>query len=239
MYYIEQQNDELVKYEVTIDEKELEKVKYEVISNCGKIKHYRYKNDRCMHDHYDNYHIRNYQSYYIERRDLNDFYSTTVEIYEYDYDEYSDTTLVTLIDRLLAGDMSTILELRNPKEEEKKPDKGSELQKKLEKMLSLDMKDINTYQLEKIKKELEEYQINEKLNRDRKSDLEYYPQVLACIEIKEVSRMNIDKLQEIENLMIEIESLKNEVKPFFQKAKSKNVTTDQYQKVISKIYSNQ
>lgn len=45
MYYIEQQNDELIKYEVVIDKKKLEKIEYEVIGNCGEIKHYCYMSD--------------------------------------------------------------------------------------------------------------------------------------------------------------------------------------------------
>lgn len=116
MYYIEQQNDEVVKYEVVIDEDKLKNIKYQVIGNCGEVKHYRYKNDRCRHNHYDYYHIRNYDETFIKRRDLNDFYGTVIEISEYQYDEYSDTTLVTLIDRLLDGDMSAIAEIKNPRE---------------------------------------------------------------------------------------------------------------------------
>lgn len=236
MYYIEQENDELVKYEVVIDQKELEKIEYEVIENCGEIKHYHYQSDRCRHDHYDSYHIKNYHETFIKRRDLNDFYGTVLEIYEYEYDEYSDTTLVTLIDRLLKGDMSVILELKNPKIKEKKVDNRDELQKKLENILSLDMKDISTWKLEQVKKELEEYQTNEKLNRDRKSDLEYYSQVLTCIDMKEISRRTLDDLIEIEKLMNQINSLLQQVKPFFEETDRQNVCTNQYQKIIQKIH---
>lgn len=238
MYYIEQQNDELIKYEVVIDKKKLEKIEYEVIGNCGEIKHYCYKSDRCKHDHYDYYHIRNYHETFIKRRDLNDFYGTIVEIYEYEYDEYSDTTLVTLIDRLLRGDMSAILEIKNPKIEEKKVDNGSELQKKLENILSLDIKDISTWKLEQVKKGLEEYQTNEKLNRDRKSDLEYYAQVLSCIDMKEVNRMKMDDMVRIDELMKQGEELLNQMKPFFEETTRPNICTNQYQRVIQKIYQN-
>lgn len=232
MYYIEQQNNELIKYEVVIDQKELEKIKYIVIRNCGEIKHQCYQSDYAPRDlSFD--HIGNYS---YKKVGTKEYFEETRDVYLYEYDEYSDTTLVTLIDRLLKGDMSAILEIKNPKIKEKKVDNGGELQKKLENILSLDMKDISTWKLEQVKKELEEYQTNEKLNRDRKSDLEYYSKVLACIDMKEISRRTLDDLIEIEKLMNQVNSLLQQVKPFFEETDKQNVCTNQYQKIIQKIY---
>lgn len=104
------------------------------------------------------------------------------------------------------------------------------------KILSLDTREINTYQLEKIKNEIEEYQTNEKLNRDRKLDLEYYEQVLSCIDMKEVNRMRIDPLIKVNELMKQTRDLINEMKPFFEETNEKNIWTAGYQKVIQKIY---
>lgn len=134
--------------------------------------------------------------------------------------------------------MSAILEIKNPKIEEKKVDNGSELQKKLENILSLDIKDISTWKLEQVKKGLEEYQTNEKLNRDRKSDLEYYAQVLSCIDMKEVNRMKMDDMVRIDELMKQGEELLNQMKPFFGETTRQNICTNQYQRVIQKIYQN-
>lgn len=233
MYYIERQNDELVKYEVVIDQKELEKIKYKVIRNCGKINHRVHISDYGLPRELSRDHIANYS---YEKIGVQEYFEETRDVYQYEYDEYSDTTLVTLIDRLLDGDMSAIAEIKNPKNEERKPDNGDELQKKLEKVLSLDTKEISTYQLEKIKNEIVEYQTNEKLNRDRKSDLEYYEPVLSCIDMKEVNRMRIDSLIKVDELMNQTRDLINEMKPFFEETNEKNIWADEYQKVIQKIY---
>lgn len=234
MYYIEQQNDELVKYEIQINKKKLEKIKYEVIENCGEITHHSFQSDYAPRD-LDFNHIFNYSYTYVGTKE---YFEETRDVYQYEYDEYSDTRLVTLIDQILKGDLSIIPELNNPrKQDNQKDNTGENIKKKLKQLLSLDTKEISTWQLEKIKQELKEYQTNQKLNSDRKSDIEYYPQVLSCIKITEISRMSIDKIQKIDCLMEEIELLKEEMKPFFEKTISKNVTTDEYQKVISKIYS--
>lgn len=233
MYYIEQQNDEIVKYEVEIDREKLEKIKYEVIKNCGEIKHYCYRDVGCHHNQSA---IFDYHQKWIGKSELNDFYNSEVDIYEYEYNQYLNTTLVILINRLLRDDMSAILEIKNPKENKKKSDNEQQLQKKIGKILSLDMKDIDILQLEKMKKELEEYQTIEKLNRDRKSDLEYYPQVLSCIMMKEVSKIMLDDLIQIEELMDQVNDLLKQVRPFFEKTDKENICTNQCQKVIQKLY---
>ncbi|MDE5587012.1 MAG: hypothetical protein K2I72_01415, partial [Bacilli bacterium] len=87
-------------------------------------------------------HIENYS---YEKVGTKEYFEETRDVYRYEYDEYSDTLLVTLIDRLLDGDMSAISEIKNPKAEKKKEsNQGKELQKKLEELISLGAKDINT-----------------------------------------------------------------------------------------------
>lgn len=234
MYYIEQENDELVKYEVIINKEELDNIKYEVIQNCGEITHHCFKSDYAPRD-LDFYHIFNYSYTYVGQKE---YFEETRDVYQYEYDEHSDTRLVTLIDQLLEGDLSILPELKNPGKQEEKTDTiGEEIKKKLEQLLLLDTKEISTWQLEKVKKELEKYQTNEKLNRDRLSDLGYYPQVLACIDMKEVSRKTLDELIKIEELMNQVNFLLQQIKPFFQEIDKQNVCTNQYKKVISKIYS--
>lgn len=197
------------------------------------MKHRCYKSDygpgNISFDHIGNY------SY--EKVGTQDYFEETRNVYQYEYDEYSDTLLVTLIDRLLKGDMSAISEIKDPKEEKKKEyDQGKELQKRLEKLISLDAKDINTWQLEKVKKELEAYQIDERLNRDRESDLKYYSQVLSCIEMKEVRRMKLDHIIKTDELMRQADSLLAQTHIFFEGNDPQNISVTQYQNVIQKIY---
>ena len=55
--------------------------------------------------------------------------------------------------------------------------------------------------------------------------------------MKEVSRKTLDELIKIEELMKQVNFLLQQVKPFFQETDKRNVCTNQYKKVISKIYS--
>lgn len=216
MYYIEQENNDLVKYELQIDQKKLESLKKKIIEECGTITHKSYDGTR-EPNHWDTNHIRNYLERKIGRTKTNDELTYPSEdLYHYEYDEYKDTKLVSIINRLLDGDANTILELKNPTPEEKIESTEDILNKKIKKILSKSAKNIDIVELDELKKKLIEFQKSEKLNKDRKSDLEYYPEVLNCITLKEVSRMAIETLKELNCLY----SLSND---FFKNTTTTNI----------------
>lgn len=221
MYYIEQVDDELVKYEVKIDQKKLESLKKKIIEECDEIIHKSYDSTYGPEQWDDIDHIRNYSKTFIGITESHDdLYYPSVNIYHYQYDEYKDTKLVNIINRLINGDTTTIVELNNPNLKTKSNE--DRLNKEIQKILSKNAKDINIDELDKLKNKLKEFQQSKKLNKGRKSDLEYYPEVLKCITLKEVSRIGIETLKELNCLY----SLSND---FF-----KNATTNNINKKVNK-----
>lgn len=103
-------------------------------------------------------------------------------------------------------------------------------------MSSIEAKDISAWQLEQLRKELEEYQTEKRLNNDRQSDLKYYAQVLSCIHMKEVRRMKLDDIIQANNLMEKANDLLNQVHPFFEENEQQNICVTQYHNIIQKIY---
>ena len=236
MYYIERQNDELVKYEVKIDTTELKKIRHKIISECGEITHRSYDDTKYPNIH-DYTHIRNYRQKKIGRTDPKDFFSSAEDIYHFEYDEYKDTKLVTLINRLLNGETSVITELKNPTSEVKDDKKKVLLSKIKEVQEALQMASNSIIMKEKIKilesylKQLKELEENQLLNQNRKSDLEYYPQVLEYIILMEVSRMPLNRLEQFNSLFEELEI-------FFTDAKEKNINPKINKELYKRITNN-
>lgn len=216
MYYIEKENNDLVKYEVEIDKEKLTYLKKKIIEECGEITHKSY-NSTSGPNKWDIDHICNYSERKIGRTKTNDELTYPSEdLYHYEYDEYKDTKLVNIINRLIDGDTNTILELKNPTPEEKIESTEDRLNKKIQKILSKSATDIDIVELDELKNKLIEFQKSKKINKDRKSDLDYYPEVLNCITLKEVSRMAIETLKELNCLY----SLSND---FFKNTTTTNI----------------
>lgn len=224
MYYIEQEDDELVKYEVEIEEDKLKKLKGEIVKECGEIKHRSYDGITGPIV-FDYIHIKNYHEIKIGRTESNDdlFYPPEY-IYHFEYDEYKDTKLVTIINRLMDGDTNTILELKNPQPEEK-VDEEKQIKEQIAKLHS-EMSNADNLAIIRISdkvnslvQQLKKIEQDKLRNLNRKSDLEYYPPVLECITLKEVARIKIETLEEF-NL------LSKEAEAFFALTTSEKINPD-------------
>lgn len=224
MYYIEQQNDELVKYEVELNERELKDLRYKIVNDCGEISHKSYDGTNYPNS-CDYIHIRNYKQKKIGRTEPRDFFTSAEDIYHFEYDEYKDTKLVTLINRLLNGETSVIIELKNPTPEEKVDkekivlEKMEAKQNELKKASTSTIMKENILILEKYLEELKQITSDKELNKNRKSDLDYYTKVLEYITLKEVDRIKIDKF-------IQLNKLYEELELFFTDSASKNISKD-------------
>ena len=218
MYYIEQKEDELVKYEVKINQEQLEKIKVEIINNCSEIKHIVERGTKPTNEIYDTLHIRKFTKKFLYTREYNDFYMPDEDIYEFDYYKYENTTLVNLIERLLAGNTNAIINLKNPEENNPLNDKKQKIEEKTKELLS-NIDKVNPKQLEELKQQLESYLEYKELNSDRKSDLGYYPKVLDCIILEEKDRIKIETLEQFNHLYQEAET-------FFTTVNSPNIHPD-------------
>lgn len=224
MFYIEEENDELIKYEIIFDKEKLRDLKFEILKNCGKIIHRSFNSDYGPGVNLS--HTKNYSCKEIGKKE---YFEETRELYHYEFDKYIDTKLITLIDRLLEGDVSAITEIKKPEKQEIEKDEKAELRKKIEEILTHDISEIDTWKLEKLKEQIKEYQLNEKLNKNQKSDLEYYPKVLDCIEFREISRCKTEQIAKIDGLVKQMEQ-------FFEGTAKNSSCNTQYQKIISKLY---
>ena len=193
MYYITKDDDKLIKHEIKIDENKLKEIMKKVILDCGEINHIKYENTIEPNYYNFDYRVKNYSSTKIKEIDHFEYTDT---LYLIEYDEYQDTRLSILIKKLLSGDITVIEQLKNPSVLEKEDTLKISLQSKIKKILTKDIKDISIYEIENLKEELKNYQEHERMNQDRKSDLEYYPQVLECIKESQVSVLDIKVLED-------------------------------------------
>lgn len=97
MLYFKKKGDLIEKYQVSFDEKEIERLKNEIINNCSFIKHKEFKSDYSPR-FTDESLIRNLQSTYVGEKE---YFEETRDVYLYSYDEYIPPYLVELINRLL------------------------------------------------------------------------------------------------------------------------------------------
>lgn len=148
-------------------------------------------------------------------------YEPDEDIYQFEYDKYKDTKLINIIDNLIDGNTNTILELKNPKLEQKE-DMEQQIRKEIDRlhsqMSTADNLSIIAIadKLKELADKLKKVQEDKARNLDRKSELEYYPKVLKCITLKEVTRIKIETIEELNNLY-------NQTAAFFSSTISKNI----------------
>lgn len=205
MYYIKQDNEDLVKYNVKLEKEKLEELKQEVIQNCAEIVHQSYDGLE-IGISFDTDHIKNFSKKKVNTKEYPD--GTVVDIYHFEYDEYKDSELVALIQDLLLGKADTIEKIKNPTLDRKK--EKEELSKKIiEEMTSELEKAIEEVDPKKLKESIQKLEAQQRyleLNKDQKSDMEYYPIAMQYIDLAEVSRVKISTVEEINRFFKSLES---------------------------------
>lgn len=207
MYYYNIENENIIKYEVSIDKENLEKLKREIIEKCSEISHIH--EEAVGLPNYRNYdHVRNYKYEFLRKVERNDFYGTTLDIYLVDYDYYEHPELAKHIWYLLRGDTSIISQIINPKIENIDEEKNimNEQQQIIEILNNNKDTDI-TKQLELLKEnqeKLKEYKAKKELNKNQVSVEPYYQKVLDCISFKEISKISLQDLLNIQEFLSQI-----------------------------------
>lgn len=195
MFYIEERDNEFIKYKVTLDVEKLTHLKSEIIENCSQISHKKYESDYepyFIHQKRNGKDIRNYHS----RKTLKkkEYFEETRDIYEIEYDEYKHSVLVEYINKLLLGDTSVIPLLKAYKGVSLVKDRVkvtlNVIRSDLEKELNKEILDINIGLLEINLKFLKEFQETVKRNQSQKRDMDYYQDIINCISLTEVNRLN-------------------------------------------------
>lgn len=206
MYFFKQEKDYIVKYEITLNKEELESLKLEIINKCSHITHKHYKTTNTPDWLFDYIHIRNYNEKKIGEIVYDDFYYTRIEDeYEVDYNYYEDPILIKYIDLLIQGDTNVIEQIKNFKIKEK--NKEEILLKKEQRILksinNLSTKNISNKisDLKQIQEELLKYKEEKELNKNQVSPELYKDKVLSCINYKEIDKLPIDVVLNVQNFL--------------------------------------
>ena len=114
MYYYEETDNEIIKYEVKIDREKLLNLRYNIVNKCSKIKHYCYETDNLPELYFfEDNDIRNY----ISRKtgEKKEYFEEERDVYEITYDEYQHPKLADYIDKLLQGNLKVLSKLKKYK----------------------------------------------------------------------------------------------------------------------------
>ena len=204
MYYYQKENEEIVKYQIILDEDTLKKLRSEIIEKCSLITHKHYKTTNTPNE-FDYEHIRNYKENKVGVIEYNDFYCTREDEYLVEYDYYDHPKLVSQIEELLSGNTKVINELNNPNIEYINEEELLKEQHKIIKKLN-NCKDISK-QIELLNKNQEkllEYKSQRELNKNQIPVEPYYKKVLDCITMKKVNSISIDIVDEYTNFFMSV-----------------------------------
>lgn len=155
---------------------------------------------------FDYIHIRNYNEKKVGVIEYDDFYYTRIEDeYEVDYDYYEDPILIRYIDLLIQGDTKVIEQIKNF--EIKENNKEEILLKKEQKILKSinDLSNKNKQNkisdLKQIQEKLLKYEEEKELNKNPVSPELYKDKVLDCINYKEIDKLQIDVVLNVQNFL--------------------------------------
>lgn len=192
MYYFEQENNEIKKYKISYNKKEIESLRLKAINNCSEIIH---KNDRSSgrltrESADDKLKIRNYKEEYLGWEE--DRWGER-SVYELTYDEYNFPYLVTLIDRLLNNDVNVLIEIFNPDFSKENivtiDEMVKRMMKELDEMDNLDRKRKKA-KLDELQSLLEKAQSN----KNQESVAKYYDELQKLIVIEYMDSIELDSV---------------------------------------------
>lgn len=190
MYLFKKNGEMIEKYFISFNSKDVEKLKCEIINNCSKIVHQEY-DSHIEPNYFDYLRIRNFhKSEQIGRYEYTD--GPSEAIYHFIYDEYKFPYLVSLIDKLLDGDISALEKIYHPnlKHEE------NDFKKSIE-IASKEADKINNLNVEKKIEKLKEIQIlleNSELNKNCQPINDYYLRLQSLIKSELIGSVSISEI---------------------------------------------
>lgn len=202
MYYYRIENEDIIKYEVNLNEEKLKLIRSEVIENCSKRIHKHYKTTN-RPNQYNTDFIRNYNEKYVRTIEYNDIYSQPKDEYEVQYDYLQHHVLVNYIDELLKGNTSVIELIINMDESENNEEKMliNRQREIIHELAKLDDNNlgIQIKELYDIEEKLIKLNKEKELNKNILSINDYQLEVLKCIDLNKVSSISLDTFLEIQS----------------------------------------
>jgi len=218
MYYFRKEEHFIVKYSVMIDEEKLKKLRWEIIDKCSLIIHKCYKTTHRPNE-FDYAHIRNYKEKLVGVIEYNDFYSMPEDQYLVEYDYYEHSSLVSLIDKLLEGNINVIEEnIKIIKKIKKLQELNiqTHIQKEETELLKEQNEIINNLNnaeindrtkyielLNQSHKKLNDFQKKKELNKNQIPEIIYCSKVLECITLRKIGIIELTKVLQIQRFFFE------------------------------------
>ena len=197
MYYFSFIGNKIEKYEIDFDRKKLLQLREEIILNCSEIHHKEFEG--VVGPKMDHLKIKNFSKIKVGVKESRNNCGPDQSLYYFSYDENEYPYLVTLIDRLLNGDIVVIDEFFNINlKKEKLP-----FQYRIEILLEEVSKISDMCVQEKIQKLLQLQEMIElsELNKNQKSVFEYYYKVRDYIYIEYIGEIEMSEWNHIQKFM--------------------------------------
>lgn len=201
MYYYKKEDNEIIKYQVFLEEESLKKLRSEMIERCSLITHKCYRTTQTPNK-FDYEHIKNYHEKKIGIIEYNDFYSMPEDEYLVEYDYYEHPLLVSLIDRLIKGETNVIDEIEKYKVGNIDYEQIllQEQQEIINKLSNINYEKINEQieLLNKNKEKLLNYQKQKILNKNQISANNYIPIVFSCIKQTKIASIPLNSILDVQ-----------------------------------------
>ena len=194
MIYFSKKENEIEKYHVNFDKKEIEKLKRIIIDNCSFIEHIEYEGD--YSPRFNNRIIRNYISYPTGKR--KEYFEETREIDFHSYDEYKPPYLVELINQLLNDNSEVIDEILNYDTSSK-----NNIDEKIN-LINQQFNEIDPDNINKKKEKLVELEnlVNSKeFNKGQQNIDLYYDKLMSLIKFELVDTITINELNNVASFL--------------------------------------
>lgn len=201
MYYIEEIDNEVIKYEVKLDTEQLKYLRKEIVDNLSVIKHKDYETDGVPFSSFftDN-DVRNYEA--TRTGKYKEYFEEDRPIYRLKYDIYQHPKLANYIDMILEGNIKGLIKLLAHKdsylkEEEKYRETLDDLNIEFEQELIKSSRNIDN--INKLSRKIKKLRNKEyKARKNRKIEMSYYNEVMNCLTLTEVDRIDKDTIRKVE-----------------------------------------
>ena len=199
MIYFEETDKEIIKYEVELDISRLESLKQQIVNNCSAINLNVYESEKEPKN--SNNDLIDYHKESTGR--FRSCYEGKKEIFKISYGEKNYPELASYIDLILKGNFCQAYDYLkiytgNTLIKDKVKISYNEIKEKLIDTLNNGIENLNNFALNCY---IEQIKLLEKiwdLNQNQQSDMRYYKDVMKCITLTEVDRIDKAAIRRVE-----------------------------------------